>query len=272
MGGLSSLTFTAPWLLLALAILPVLWWLLRLLPPAPRRLAFPAIRLLFDLKPREETPDRTPPWLILLRILLAGLVILALAQPLLTALGGSGGSGPLLLVIDDGWAAAPHWPLRLKAIEDRLAEAERSGRPVALLTTAPRAGGPLAVSGPMSAGEARRLARIMAPQPWPTDRAAALQAIEAQPWPDGATVIWIADGVAAGPVGLAGRLAERLQRLGSLTVLHESPQRLALLQLPPASDQDGATLRPRRADGARAPTVAVRALGDDRPLRSRPAV
>src|SRR5260221_9871875 len=168
MGGLSSLTFTAPWLLLALAILPVLWWLLRLLPPAPRRLAFPAIRLLFDLKPREETPDRTPPWLILLRILLAGLVILALAHPLLNALGGSGGSGPLLLVIDDGWAAAPHWPLRLKAIEDRLAEAERSGRPVALLTTAPRAGGPLAVSGPMSAREAPPPPPGPGPPPRPT--------------------------------------------------------------------------------------------------------
>jgi len=50
-----------PWLLLGLIVLPVLWWLLRLLPPAPRRLRFPAITLLFGLQPREETPDRTPP-------------------------------------------------------------------------------------------------------------------------------------------------------------------------------------------------------------------
>ena len=272
MGGLASLTFTAPWLLLALAVLPVLWWLLRLLPPAPRRLDFPAIRLLFDLKPREETPDRTPPWLILLRILLAGLVILALAHPLLNAIGRSGGSGPLLLVIDDGWAAAPHWPLRLAAIEQRLAEAERSGRPVALLGTAPRGGSPLAVAGPMSAGEARRLVRVMAPQPWPTDRAAALQAIDAQPWPAGATAIWIADGIAAGPSDLAGRLALRLQQLGSLTVVREAPQRLALLQLPPTSDQTGATLRLRRADGAGALSVAVRALGEDGRLVTRQTV
>jgi hypothetical protein len=272
MGSLASLTFTAPWLLLALAVLPVLWWLLRLLPPAPRRLDFPAIRLLFELKPREETPDRTPPWLILLRILLAGLVILALAHPLLNAVGSSGGSGPLLLVIDDGWAAAAHWPLRLKAIEDRLAEAERSGRAVALLRTAPRAEGPLAVSGPMSAGEARRLVRVMAPQPFPTDRAAALQAIEAHPWPDGATAIWIADGVAAGPADLAGRLAARLQQLGSLTILRESPQQLALLQLPPTSDQAGATLRLRRADGGGTQAVAVRALGEDGRLVTRQTV
>ena len=48
-----SLSFLSPWLLLALAGLPVLWWLLRLTPPAPRRQSFPAIRLLFDLVPPE---------------------------------------------------------------------------------------------------------------------------------------------------------------------------------------------------------------------------
>ena len=67
---LGGLSFLSPWLLLALAGLPILWWLLRLTPPAPRRQSFPAIRLLFDLVPPEETPQRTPPWLIALRLLL----------------------------------------------------------------------------------------------------------------------------------------------------------------------------------------------------------
>jgi len=43
----------------------VIWWLLRVTPPAPRQIAFPAIRLLLGLTPREETPARTPWWLIL---------------------------------------------------------------------------------------------------------------------------------------------------------------------------------------------------------------
>ncbi|MBV8459130.1 MAG: BatA domain-containing protein, partial [Acetobacteraceae bacterium] len=38
--------FTTPWVLLALTALPLLWWLLRVTPPAPRRESFPAIRLL----------------------------------------------------------------------------------------------------------------------------------------------------------------------------------------------------------------------------------
>ncbi|MGH7055608.1 MAG: BatA domain-containing protein, partial [Stellaceae bacterium] len=43
------LAFASPWLLLALAGLPVIWWLLRVTPPAPRRIAFPPIRLLLGL-------------------------------------------------------------------------------------------------------------------------------------------------------------------------------------------------------------------------------
>ena len=75
----------------------MIWWLLRVTPPAPRRIAFPAIRLLLGLAPREETPARTPWWLILLRMVLAGLVILALAHPLLNPQVRLPGDGPVVL-------------------------------------------------------------------------------------------------------------------------------------------------------------------------------
>ena len=57
------LAFTEPLLLIGLISLPVLWWLLRVMPPRPRRIEFPPTRLLFDIAPREETPARTPWWL-----------------------------------------------------------------------------------------------------------------------------------------------------------------------------------------------------------------
>src|SRR5215475_12591617 len=106
MWSLGSFAFAAPWMLLAVAGLPLLWWLLRLTPPAPRRLQFPAIRLLFDLLPREETPHRTPLWLIIFRMLLAAILISALAHPLINPVRQFQASGPLLLVVDDGWTAA----------------------------------------------------------------------------------------------------------------------------------------------------------------------
>src|ERR1700687_2198663 len=110
--SLGALAFASPWLLAALAVLPVLWWLLRVTPPAPRRLRFPAIRLLLGLVPREETPARTPLWLILLRMVLAGLVTLGLAQPLLNPNAKFAAGGPLVLVVDNGWGAAHDWPAR----------------------------------------------------------------------------------------------------------------------------------------------------------------
>src|SRR6266851_9844235 len=103
--SLGSLAFASPWLLSALVALPIIWWLLRVTPPAPRRVRFPAIRLLLGLTPREETPARTPWWLILLRTVLAALVIVALAHPLLNPQAHLAGTERLTQIIDDGWTA-----------------------------------------------------------------------------------------------------------------------------------------------------------------------
>src|SRR5690349_9060374 len=154
--ALGSLAFASPWLLAALAALPVIWWLLRVTPPAPRRIAFPAIRLLLGLTPREETPARMPWWLILLRTLLAALVILALAHPVLNPQARLAGSGPLVLVIDDGWAAARDWSRRQAAAVTLLAEAEREARQIVLVTTAPLASGePAPPLAPVRPSDAR---------------------------------------------------------------------------------------------------------------------
>src|ERR1700675_1324956 len=176
---LRGLSVLSPWLLLALAGAPVLWWLLRLTPPAPRRQSFPAIRLLFDLVPPEETPQRTPIWLILLRLVLAALIILGFAEPLLNAQGELAGRKALMLVVDDSWAAAGGWPARQRAMGEAVDQAERFPLPVSLLPPGPPAdGGPIAAIGPMSAADARQKIRAVEPLPWPTDRTAALQAVD----------------------------------------------------------------------------------------------
>ena len=84
------LSFAEPLLLLGLLSLPVLWWLLRVMPPRPRRIEFPPTRLLFDIAPKEETPSRTPWWLTALRLLAAALVILAAAGPIWNPQTGAG--------------------------------------------------------------------------------------------------------------------------------------------------------------------------------------
>ena len=128
------LAFAEPLILLGLLSLPVLWWLLRLVPPRPRRVDFPPTRMLFDIAPKEETPARTPWWLTLLRLTLAALVIIAAAGPLWNPpIATSRGSAPLLLLIDDGWGAAATWDARIRTAEELIARADADGRGVAIL-------------------------------------------------------------------------------------------------------------------------------------------
>src|ERR1700722_5061714 len=117
--SLGALAFASPWLLTGLAVLPALWWLLRVTPPAPRRIRFPALVLLLGLAPREETPAKTPLWLILMRMALIALVILALAHPLLNPTATLAGNGPLVLAVDNGWAEVRPWDVGGAAL-DRL--------------------------------------------------------------------------------------------------------------------------------------------------------
>jgi hypothetical protein len=277
MGGLAAvvggmalfapLAFANPWILLAAAGLPALWWLLRVLPPLPRLIRFPPLRLLLGLEAEEETPRTTPPWLLLLRLMIAALVILAIADPLLNPRQSLPGSGPVILVVDDGWAAARDWSARQTAMVELAEQAEREARPMLLLPTAPPAdGAPVATRGPLAADAARAVLEALQPKPWPTDRQAALQAAEQLEISGSAHVVWLNDGLdGAG----AEALAERLQQLGQLTVIGEPPERLAHLLLPPESDGAEIIARARRATTAGPESLWLRAIASDGRLLTR---
>jgi hypothetical protein len=209
--SLGSLAFASPWLLAALVALPVIWWLLRVTPPAPRRIPFPALRLLLGLTPREETPARTPLWLIVLRTILAALIIVGLAHPLINPQAQLAGSGPVILVIDDGWASAGDWEARQNAALDLLSEAEREDRQVVLLTTAPLAADrPAPPLQPVRAADARAAVQALAPKPWGVDRKEALARLNALPLSGGTSAVWLSDDVDDGTTAdFAKALAER---------------------------------------------------------------
>ena len=114
-----AIGFTAPWLLLALAALPVLWILLRAVPPAPIRRRFPGVALLLGLRDDDSVTDRTPWWLLLLRMLAVAAVIVGLAGPVLNprADGADAPRGPLLIVQDASWASARDWPAQIGLLD-----------------------------------------------------------------------------------------------------------------------------------------------------------
>lgn len=250
--------FASPWVLLALAALPVLWWLLRITPPSPRTESFPAIRLLFGLTAPEETPARTPWWLLALRILAAALVIVGLARPVIDAGASLAGGGPLVLVVDDGWSAAPDWPRRVAAANGVLDRAERAGREVVLVTTAPSetAAAPAATPA-MPVSEMRPRLAALRPKPWPADRTAASAAL--RPWAGKGGAAYVADGL-SGP-GWDG-FAAALGAIGPVTVLRDEVPPARLL-LAPRAEPDRLVATLQQAPRPLTEEVAVLAQSGD---------
>jgi hypothetical protein len=263
---LGPLSFAAPAALAALALLPVLWWLLRAIPPAPMRVAFPPIRFLADLVSREESAARTPLWLVLLRVILATALILGVARPLLDARPASDGVGPVVLVVDDGWAAAEGWAAHRRLLLDLIDDAERRRRSVLLLSTAPEAADePARPPELLPAARARGSARSLVPKPWPTDRRGALATLEriAEAVPlEGASLLWLSDGLAEpGRDGSGDAFAAALLRFAPLTVYLPAAPELPLV-LRPGAIGDG-ELRVLRARAGGEQAVHLDLFADD---------
>ncbi len=227
---MGALSFTTPLILGALIALPALWWLLRATPPAPKEERFPAFIILRRLTNTQETPARTPWWLLLMRIALAALVIIALAGPILNAPPKTPGSGPILLVIDDTYTAAHHWRARKNAMLTAAAEAEQADRPVYLLTTAGIDDAPPA---PMSGKEARKAVEQLAPKPYAADRIAAIERVNAIGGDKEFDIRWLADGAASRD---DQKFADSLAARGALSLYIDARSPKPMLRQAPGAE------------------------------------
>jgi hypothetical protein len=251
---LGGIGFTAPWLLLALAALPILWLLLRAVPPAPIKRRFPGVALLLGLKDDESVSDRTPWWLLLLRMLAVAAIILGLAGPVLNPeTEQAEGDGPLLFVLDGSWAGATRWPQQQEAIEAQLTRASRLGRTVGFLTlTRPEA--PVF----QSADAWRNRLAGLTPAPWQPSEAMLDTARDALADTGSFDTLWFSDTLA-----YAGRddLLALLQSRGAVEAYQTALNVLAIL---PATYEDGAVqLRVLRAAAGEQGDVTLQAQGRD---------
>jgi Domain of unknown function (DUF4159)/Aerotolerance regulator N-terminal len=189
----SLLQFGTPLALFGLISLPVIWWLLRFTPPKPKQIKFPPIRILLGLPTQEETPDKTPWWLLLLRLGLAALLIFAVSQPFLQPKSTDVlPLGHRLIVVDDGWASAQTWNVKRDFILQILEQARSEGLTVTLTGTAPVAGALANTKQP--AREALERARLMKPSALDTDRLAFAEKLKTTDLKDIASIIWLSDG------------------------------------------------------------------------------
>ena len=249
------LAFTAPLALIGLVALPVIWVLIRITPPRPQRIPFPPIRILLALRPQDETPARTPLWLLALRLALAALAIFAMAGPLWNPPPPAASStAPTLVVFDDGWASAPTFD---KRIAYAVAAVEAAGRYGALTAVVASSDGARDIVLADAARGVERL-RALKPQPWSPDRGALQPVLERFLTAHrDAHAIWVTDGLAAG----AGRfLAETLAR-GLATppqIVDDAHAIRALAGV--RNEPEGLDVRVLRAGTAGSPMAMLRAL------------
>ncbi|WP_210093695.1 DUF4159 domain-containing protein [Ruegeria sp. HKCCSP346] len=251
---LAGIGFTAPWVLLGILTLPILWLILRAVPPAPIRRLFPAVTLLLGLKDDESVSDRTPWWLLLLRMLAAAAIIIGLAGPVLNPSRDETGTGPLLLVLDASWAGAARWPATLDQIDTQLSEAGRAGRTVAILRlTEPE-------TPVFQAAEAWR-GRLpgLTPNPWQPNADQIAQIIAALNAVDGGfDTHWFSDRL---DYADHAELVSSLQARGDVTVYQAASRPVAIR---PAAYQDGLIqLTVQRAGPGPEDRVTVLAQGRD---------
>jgi hypothetical protein len=234
--------FAAPWLLLGLLGLPILWWLLRAVPPAPIRRLFPGVLLLLGLSDDESQTDRTPWWLLLIRTLAIAAVIIGFAGPNLNPDADKPGVGRLLIVIDGTWADARDWQARIQRIEVALDEASRAARPVAVVQLTDLTPGAL----PFQTAESwRSHLPGFQPKPWQPDEDALAD------WAAGLSgsfeTFWMSDGLHRD--SRAGVL-QALQARGTVTVFESARP---IYGLRPAVFDDGAV----RLSVVRASTIGA---------------
>ena len=188
------MSFLSPWILLGLFGLPVLWWLLRVTPPLPKRVIFPPLRFLQDLVPEQQTASHTPWWLLLLRVMIVALVLIGLARPVQNISDGLPGGGVVRLVIDNDWAAAQNWDRQMDAAAEAITQAEREGRSVQIYTTAVKVDGTADI---MSAAQARAYLKSLEPMPWAADYEGLGDVLKAET-ESGKITLWFGTGLASG--------------------------------------------------------------------------
>jgi hypothetical protein len=246
-----NIAFGAPWLLLGLMVLPVLWFLLRAVPPAPIRRRFPAVSLLLGLKDTEVEADKTPWWLMLLRMLAVAAIIIGFSGPVLNpSADAQNTKGPLVIIIDGTWASAQNWAAQLDRIDSALEAASRQGRRAAVVRlTDPVVGLEFAAADVWRS----RLAGL-APQPW--------EATSGPDWvadvPEGAQILWMSDGLAR---------EERLPLLAALQIKSEVTifeESAPIFGLAPVVLQDGVVIvEALRNRSGTAQDIIVDAVGRD---------
>ncbi len=192
--NLGPIFFAQPLALLGLIALPIILWLLRATPPEPKRVTLPSLALLDGEKQIEETPDKTPWWILALRFSAAALAIIGFSQPILNPnTSQSSIAGNALVLIDNGWESASNWEDIKKTAIAAADAIYESGSEVYLAFSSPSSN-EVNISESLSIDAFRKRLQSTSPSSWQVDHQHTLDKIKQSNLKIN-KVIWLSDGL-----------------------------------------------------------------------------
>jgi len=267
---LGGLTLLAPLTLLGLISLPIIWWILKITPPLPKKAVFPPLRLLQNVTTEEETPNATPLWLLLFRFLLIGLIIFALSLPIIKQADGID-DRPLTLLLDTHWAAGANWSAMSQDAEARIADARRKNLDVRVITTT-RPSGDASLPSFVPADQALNDLKTIFPDALPFDADYVQNALER---PDvrfaleDSDAIWISAGLDTRAMSPS---AERLKAAARLTRIVPVETALPLIAGNVSETADGFKVQWHRPEHVGTRSTNIEAIGRDGRLIERETI
>ncbi len=224
MGIFSQIIFMQPIILTALMVLPILWYLLRITPPAPKNIFFPAARFLVNLQSQEQTSNKTPWWILLLRLMIVGLIIIALAKPVINPSDKLNGQNDVRIIIDNGWASAQNWDEAINSANEIITQAGRENRNIYILPT---------ISdkqyGALTSVEALSILKGLTPNPWAADYKNLAENLADNRPDKPLQTIWLSHGLDNGGINKAIKI---VQNQGGVRYVQPAPENMPLLLRP----------------------------------------
>lgn len=163
-----GLSFLSPFVLSGLFTLPVIWWLLRVTPPPHRTQHLPTMAFLHNLPRTVTTAIQTPWWILLIRLLALGFLMIGIAGPVVKHNAvPSNTPKNYIFVFENGWSAAHTWFNQKADAEKLLRSMANDNTQIHILTTAPEPGQDVPLSqGPYTPVQAIGLLPTINLHPW----------------------------------------------------------------------------------------------------------
>ena len=267
---LTALSFGSPLALWGLLSIPGIWLLLKIYPPAPKKIYFPAISFLNNINNDEETAGNTPLWLLLFRILLVIILVLAFSQPVYNAKPKFLNDGPLVLIIDNGWSSSINWEKRKENLIEHIDRAEQQKIPIIILPTAPKSEALKDELLLLDPADAKSYVELLTPNPWPSDYKLLNNKLEELTNNNDYNIVWLWDGIDHENDDSSQVFSKKLENIGNLNVidfLNNSP--IKIINKISNTSNNNLIVEVQRNIGSIEETIFIRASGNNGKLLNR---